>query len=157
MNPERCYYSSHENIHGEPVQRTPKEYPNSYDHYCIYKSVDFNETTDTVYSDRMWQWNPEKFDACHVRVWDDLGQRFDCRKPELVEQFLQAYYGISLDLTGIEAGCNFSNGNPYWVFYFKRNESYRDNHLELNDEDRAALVRKEELEEESFQFWEQFK
>ncbi len=156
MNPKGCYFHKNENIYGQPVKRTPEQYPYSFDQYCVYKSTDFDLTTDTVYSDRMWEWSPDKFNACHVRVWDELGQFFNCRKPKRVEEFLHAYFGISLDLTGIEAGCDFQNGNPYWVFYFKRNEPYKEGYLELNDEDRIALAREKELVKDGFRFFEQF-
>ena len=110
------------NIYGEKVRRPRKEYPYSFDHYCVFKAIDFDKTTDTVYSDRMLQWNSEKFNACHMHVFGDEGQYFDCRKPELIEQFLREYFDFGLSLTGIEEGCNYSNGYPYWVFYFRRTE-----------------------------------
>lgn len=156
MHPVRIFMGKNRNINGEPVQRTRKDYPYSYDHYCVYKSINFSQTTDTVYSDRMWEWSPEKFDACHVRAFDEGGQFFDNRKPELAEKFLQYYYGIDLELTGIEAGCNFANGNPYWVFYFKRNEEFKDDYLALTDEDHKALERKEELSQQSMELFEHF-
>jgi hypothetical protein len=156
MNARKVPVRRNTDIHGKPVHRTPEEYPYSYDHIAVFKTTAFKDTTDTVYSDRMWQWSPEKFEACHVRAFDKGGQFFDSRKPEKVEKFLQYYFGINLDLTGIEEGCNFGNGNPYWVFYFKRNEEFRDNHLELTDEDRKALERKKELSQQSSEFFAQF-
>lgn len=111
------------NIYGAKVKRPREEYPYSFDHYCVYKTIDFDQTTHTIYSDRMRQWDSEKFDTCHEHVFGNSGQYFDCRNPELIEQFLKEYFDWELSLTGIEEGCNFSNGYPYWVFYIIRAEN----------------------------------
>jgi hypothetical protein len=138
------------NINGEQIQRTPEKYPYSFDQYCVFKAANFPETTDTVYSDRMWEWSPEKFAACHVRAFDKEGQYFYRQAPEKIEKFLQYYFGIDLELTGIEIGCNCFNGYPYWVFYFKKNQPIPKNHLELNSEDIYTLKRRDELMELDF-------
>ena len=49
----RVYVGRNRNIYGEKVQRPREEYPYSFDHYCIYKTTDFEQTTHTIYSDRM--------------------------------------------------------------------------------------------------------
>ena len=145
MKAKSVHIRRNTNIHGELVERTPEEYPYSYDHFAVWKGTNFSETTDTVYSDRMRNWSPDKFAACCIRVWDSTGQSFAGRKPEDIEQFLRLYYDVDLDLTGIEEGCNAGNGYPYWVFYFKANEPFKENHLELTDEDRHALNRQDEI------------
>ena len=142
MNARKVHIRKNTDIHGNPVQRTPGEYPYSYDQIAVFKTEAFMDTTDAVFSDRMRQWSPEKFAACYLRAFDKDGQIFDPRYAEQIERFLQLYYGIDLELTGIEEGCNFSNGYPYWVFYFKRNEEFRHDHMELTDEDRKALERR---------------
>ena len=116
------YVGRNRNIYGEKVQRPREEYPYSFDHYCIYKTTDFEQTTHTIYSDRMRQWDSKKFHACHEHVFGNDSDYFDCRNPDLIEQFLREYFDCELTLTGIEAGCNFSNGYPYWVFYIIRAE-----------------------------------
>ena len=87
------------NIHGERVERTPREYPYSYDPFQVFKDPAWADTDAVVYSDRMLQCG---------------------REPAEIEKFLQLYFeDPTLVLTGIEAGCNYSNGYPFWVFYMR--------------------------------------
>lgn len=41
------------NIHGERVERTPREYPYSYDPFQVFKDPAWADTDAVVYSDRM--------------------------------------------------------------------------------------------------------
>jgi hypothetical protein len=56
-----------------------------------------------------------------MEVWNNEGQYFNNRKPQDIEIFLSKYLEKSITLTGIEEGCNVSNGYPYWIFYYKEN------------------------------------
>lgn len=108
------------NIHGERVERTPREYPYSYDPFQVFKDPAWTDRDAVVYSDRMYQWDWEKYDRCCEKVWNDRRQSFSGRDPAEIERFLQLYFeDPTLMLTGIEAGCNYSNGYPFWVFYMK--------------------------------------
>ena len=108
------------NIHGERVERTPREYPYSYDPFQVFKDPAWTDRDAVVYSDRMHQWDWEKYDRCSEKVWNDRRQSFSGREPAEIERFLQLYFeDPTLMLTGIEAGCNYSNGYPFWVFYMK--------------------------------------
>ena len=108
------------NIHGERVERTPREYPYSYDPFQVFKDPAWTDRDAVVYSDRMHQWDWEKYDRCCEKVWNDRRQSFSGREPAEIERFLQLYFeDPTLTLTGIEAGCNYSNGYPFWVFYMK--------------------------------------
>ena len=48
------------NIEGNPVKRTPWEYPYSYDRFCTWKR-EFERTEHSAYSDRMYEWSATKF------------------------------------------------------------------------------------------------
>ena len=109
------------NIHGERVQRTPREYPYSYDPFAVYKDPAFTDADECVYSDRIRQWDWEKFNRCCEAIWGNCGQYFHARKPDEIERFLRMYFDDeSIKLTGIEECCNFGNGYPYWGFYMRR-------------------------------------
>ena len=108
------------NIHGERVERTPREYPYSYDPFLVFKDPMWSDNDTVVYSDRLHEWDWQKYDRCCEEVWNNRGQYFSGRTPVDIERFLQLYFDDSkLQLTGIEEGCNYANGYPFWVFYMK--------------------------------------
>lgn len=76
---------------------------------------------DSVYSDRMFGWDHEKYNECCRKVWGDEGQLFyDDRRPEEVERFLRLYTGDdTLVLCRIIRYENQSTGYPYWRFDYK--------------------------------------
>jgi len=106
---------------GEPVERTPVEWPYSYDAFFEWKGRDFERTDAAVYSDRLRQWDGKAFaDAVH-EVWptNPGGQMFYGKNPKDVEKFLCLYFKKQVHLTGILRGCNVSNGYPYWIFAYR--------------------------------------
>lgn len=106
-------------LNGNPVKRTKEEYPYNYDSYVVWKG-DYTENTDgCVYSDRLFQWDWEKYNRCCEEVWGNQGQYFNNRMPEDIEKFLSLYIGKKIKLTAIMEGCNWSNGYPVWVFCYK--------------------------------------
>ena len=108
------------NIHGEIVKRPRREYTYNYDPYCIYKSDNWSPTDNGDYSDRLMQWDYDKFTNCMKEIWGErCGQYFDNKDPQDVEKFLRLYHGKIIELTGIEQGCNVATGYPYWIFYYK--------------------------------------
>lgn len=106
---------------GNPVRRSMREYPYSYDEFVVWKSDDYKRSADnhTVCSDRMYQWDYKKYNKCCREVWGNEGQYFDNRSREDIERFLQLYFGHDLKLVAIAQACNASNGYPYWTFYLR--------------------------------------
>lgn len=109
-------------IDGNPVERDKYQYPYSYDPYLVWIKDFEKGKNHVVYSDRLWQWDSDKYDRCCDEVWGNKGQYFDNRKPDEIERFLSLYFGEKIKLTAIMQGCNVSNGYPYWIFYYE-NES----------------------------------
>ena len=106
-------------IIGRPIERTPFEFPYTYDEYILWKDESFNINSYTaVYSDRLWEWDSTKYDKCCQEVFKNTGQRFDNRKPELIEKFLSLYFEKEIKLTAIIQGCNQQSGFPYWAFLY---------------------------------------
>lgn len=105
-------------IRGNPTKRHPMSYPYSYDAYVIW-AKEYKENDNAVYSDRLYQWDSEKYDRCCMEVWNDRRQVFNRSSPKEIQKFLSLYFGETVKLTGIEKGCNVSTGYPYWVFYYR--------------------------------------
>ncbi|MGJ0846570.1 hypothetical protein ACR77J_07770 [Tissierella praeacuta] len=113
------YYPMYRNINGNEVRKNREKYLYSYDPYVIWKDDYNKETSHTVYSDRLWQWDNKRFDQCCQAVWGDKSQHFGNRKPKDIEGFLILYFAKDIKLTAILEGCNVANGYPYWVFYYE--------------------------------------
>lgn len=113
------FIPGHCNLDGNSVKKTRAEYPYSYDAYVIWQNNYQKDKSQTVYSDRLKQWDWEKYNNCCETVWHNQGQYFDQRTPEDIEKFLCLYFDKQIKLTAITQGCNVSSGYPYWVFYYE--------------------------------------
>ena len=108
-------------LNGEAIKRTPYTHPYNYDEHVIWKddsNFDYNND-NAVYSDRLFQWDPEKYNICHKEVFKDGSQYFYQSNPEEIEKFLSIYFDKQIKLTAVVEGCNQAYGNPYWVFFYK--------------------------------------
>lgn len=120
---ERNWRYGYVDLDGNPVKRTKEDYRYSYDFFVVWRQ-DYNQnTSDTVYSDRLWQWDSKKYNTCCMEVWGNKGQSFHGRKPKEIESFLNKYFGRKVKLTAIMEGCNVSNGYPIWSFHFETTEN----------------------------------
>jgi len=109
------YFYRDEN--GNLVNRTKEKYPYSYDFFVTYDNRSKVITNNTVYSDRMWEWDSVKYDKCTKEIWNDCRQVFFNSSPQDIEKFLQLYFNNgNLILTLIMEGCNQSSGYPLWRF-----------------------------------------
>lgn len=109
------------NLDGNPVERTPHTYPYNFDQHVIWISEKFKENKiySATYSDRMLEWDIEKFSRCSQEIFGDQKQCFDDRDPKDIENFLIKYFGHKLNLVAIEKCCNLSTGYPIWIFHFE--------------------------------------
>ena len=107
-------------LDGNEIKRNPFTHPYSYDEYVIWKDENFNkEKYSAVYSDRLYQYDYEKYNKCCQEVFENQGQRFDQRDPKEIEKFLSMYFDERIKLTAIMQGCNQSSGFPYWIFLYE--------------------------------------
>lgn len=113
--------SHYRDIDGNPVERTPLTHKYSYDEFVLYKASNFDKKDCWVYSDRMLQWDREKYSEAFHKVWPGKTgcQSFWDRTPEEINRFLSLYFDKNVTLTAIMQGCNASTGYPYWVFAYK--------------------------------------
>lgn len=118
-----------------PIKRTPYECPYEFDEYLIWKDENFDkEKYSAVYSDRLWQWDYEKYNRCCQEVFKNQGQRFDEREPEEIERFLSMYFGNEIKLLAIMKGCNVNSGFPYWIFLYEQIENFKCRIEEIREE-----------------------
>lgn len=107
---------------GEPITRTKASHPYSYQPFEVWRS-DKEQGDSGVYSDRLYQWDSQKFNACCREVWGNEGQYFDDRSPEDIERFLQLYFDKpGIRLTRIVECCNQSSGYPLWYFNYRNQQ-----------------------------------
>lgn len=111
-------YFNFVDLKDNPVERTKEIFPYSYDPFVIWKKG-YKESDNAVYSDRLHQWDWEKYNRCHKEVWGNEGQYFYENTPKEIEKFLRLYFNEDIVLTAVMEGCNYSNGYPYWVFYYR--------------------------------------
>lgn len=124
-----CAYTSIEqrDALGKVIERPEREFPYSFSLHCkwvadekdLEKSLKL-ESSGSVYSDRMYQSNSDKYNQACRDVFGNEGQYFDKRTPKNIEKMLRQYFGIpSLVLTHIYKECNLSSGYPTWAFTYR--------------------------------------
>lgn len=97
--------------------------------YAYHKEplMEVGREPTSVYSDRMYSWDSEKYNRCTKEVWGDNRQYFEQSntKPADIERFLRLYNdNESVQLFAVIRYVNQSNGYPVWRFDYtiKRKE-----------------------------------
>jgi hypothetical protein len=107
-------------LDGRSVDRISDKFPYSYDEFVRFKRG-YKSNDEVVYSDRLHQWDSEKYDKCCLEVFGNTGQYFSNRKIDDIQKFLRMYFDDeSLIITAVTQACNVSNGYPYWGFYYRK-------------------------------------
>ena len=92
--------------------------PYSYPEFYRYQNNSVTPNA-TDYSDRLWEWDHEKYDRCMKEAAGDTAQIVSHHSAEKLERFLQLYHECDeLKLSAIVEGCNVSNGYPYFVYKY---------------------------------------
>ncbi len=102
------------NKYGEPY-RTKWTHPYNYDPILQYDNG--QQASDTVYSDRLAQWDREKFDRLFKKHLD--GKGWLNGSPKAMEAFLCEYLDKPVTLCRVEEHCNQATGYPLWRLDFK--------------------------------------
>ena len=58
---------------GNPVERTKDKYPYSYDPFVVWKTEEDVKQNNTVYSDRLKQWDYEKYSGLCQKHFGNQG------------------------------------------------------------------------------------
>lgn len=103
-------------VYGE---KTPYTHPYSYDPFVIFKAD--GASNNTIYTDRLRQWDYEKYSELSKKHFGNDGQFWRDRDPQKIESFLQDWLGDEkVKLILIEEHCNVSTGCPLWrLDYFQ--------------------------------------
>lgn len=102
--------------------RTKFTHPYSYD--PIVQWVGSIQPNNTVYTDRLWQWDHEKHDVLCLKHFGNKEQYLASRTPTQIEAFLRDYCNApTLALARITEHCNQATGYPLWRFDYYLEES----------------------------------
>lgn len=99
---------------GDPIIRTPLTHPYNYDAFVLWDNG--HPARNTVYSDRLYQWDADKHNALCEKHFNSRGQYWNKRDPKTIEAFLCDYLGENIELCRVSEYCNPSNGYPCWRF-----------------------------------------
>lgn len=107
-------------LDGNPINKTPYSNPYRYDSFVVWQDKDFDKgKCNSVDSDRLYQWDSEKYNKCRKEVFNDKGQYFYQADSNKIEKFLSLYFEKEIKLTAVVQNCNVSSGFPYWTFFFE--------------------------------------
>ena len=105
---------------GKPVERSKFTHPYSYSPHIIMGEPG-SDHDQTDYSDRLMQWDWDKFNGLSMKHFGNEGQVFYDRPMDKIEAFLQDYHNDpKLKLVMVSQGANMGNGFPYWIFFSQR-------------------------------------
>ena len=103
---------------GQPIERTPSTHPYNYDSYVLWRNLPNDKVCDGAYSDRMRQWDSEKFERC----WKEhcgTGQYWSEYSQEQITNFVRAYYdNQEIQICYLQQCCNQATGFPLWYVAF---------------------------------------
>lgn len=102
--------------HNNPIERTKLTHPYSYDGYVLWRGGDNDEIKNTVYSDRLREWNYKKTERLNEKYNTNINSWKE-KDPKKIEKFLQDYCdNPEIKLILIMEYCNQSTGYPVWRF-----------------------------------------
>jgi hypothetical protein len=102
---------------GNLIEKTPITNPYDYDGFVIWDTN--TSPTDTVYSDRLFQWDAKKHDELCEKHFGNCGQYWNKREPKKIESFLSDYFDRKIKLCRVMQYCNQATGYPCWRFDYR--------------------------------------
>lgn len=94
-----------------PDNRSRNEYPYGYSAYYLWGVP--AKGHEATYSDRLSQWDRDKFAAATKSV----NVRFENFSRQDAEAFLSAYFDQPVQVSALAQCCNVSSGYPIWIFF----------------------------------------
>ena len=102
-----------------PVERTRQQYPYNFDDYLSYENTEQPLANNSLYTDRMHEHEPEKYDALMQKYFNTTSHHWEGRSPEKIEAFLREYCDLpTLQLVRVWTCCNQASGAEHWQFEF---------------------------------------
>lgn len=94
---------------------TKEESPYGYSEFFHFGNRDIiMKASGADYSDRLWQWNRPKMEACQK----ELGKRWELASKAELSKMISAYYDKPMQVIALAEGCNISNGYPYYILWY---------------------------------------
>lgn len=100
-------------------KRTKLTHPYSYDPITTWTG---NAKPDgSVYTDRLFQWGPEKHDQLCIKHFGDRSQYWGSRSVSAIQAFLRDYLDApELVLCEVQEHCNQATGYPCWFLAYRK-------------------------------------
>ncbi len=116
------YFEGNVDEFNNPVKRTKRSHPYSYDGFVQWRGSPNGEANGTIYSDRLLQWDFDKHDELCMKHFGNKHQYWDTRNPKKIEAFIRDWVDDqTVKLTLVMEYCNASSGYPVWRFdYYKQ-------------------------------------
>jgi hypothetical protein len=103
----------------KPVQRTRQSHPYSFDDYLSFENTDQPLANESLYTDRMSQHEPEKYEVLTRKHFNSTSNFWEGRSPDKIEAFLRDYCDEpNLQLVRVWTCCDQSSGADHWQFEF---------------------------------------
>jgi len=102
-------------VGGKPCERPPMLYPYSYTRFCLWMKR-WKPTDNVLWTDRLLR-SGRAYDK--KRDILGTGDYFSSKRPERIEMFLCHALRKRVILTAIEEECNYADGYPYWLLYYR--------------------------------------
>lgn len=101
------------------IAKPQASYPYTYDPFLIFFNEEAKkEATDSIYTDRLLQWDWEKHNKLCRKHFGNEGQYWSQRDPKKIEAFLCDWTGKRIVLVANIQCVNVSNGYPLWRLDF---------------------------------------
>lgn len=98
---------------GEFTKKTKYTHPYNYDSFVVWQGE--GKATNSVYTDRLFQWDWDKHNTLCMKHFGNKGQYWGNRDPEKIESFLRDYMDKpKLKLVKNVEYCNVATGYPCW-------------------------------------------
>lgn len=100
--------------------RTKAAYPYSYDPITIMDRSEFVKPNASVYSDRLFRNDMDKYNSLRMKHFGDIAQcTWSDSPPNLIEAFLRDYFGNpKIQIVKIIECCDQMSGFPVWYFSY---------------------------------------
>lgn len=101
--------------HGNFIEKTPDEYPYTFDTHVVKRWGDNEEVNGTIYSDRAKNSYPEEFKKYFDGQWG-----WDQATQDQLKDFLNECFDYTVEkVILLMKGSNSSSGFPFWVVQYK--------------------------------------
>lgn len=103
-------------------ERTKEEYPYAYSAHYIKGNAETAKGCSATYSDRLRQWDHDKYRECTSIVYQTHTGSDYCWRNMTLEQcskWMSLFYSKKIQVCAIAEECHQGNGYPIWIIFHK--------------------------------------